>query len=56
MQGVFILPGETVDAYLEYAGYSHVMYIHLKTGRSTMGWVPSSRLAYNHFGIAPPSF
>lgn len=54
MQGVFILPGENVDAYLEYSGYKYVMYINLKTGNTTMGWVKSSRLRANGYGVAPP--
>jgi len=53
MPGIFILPGETVQAYIEYAGYTSVMYLNAKTGSEAIGWVESLRLRANGQGIAP---
>lgn len=50
MQGVFILPGEPVEADREVAGYTAVWYRNPRTGGEATGWVRSSRLAA---GAAP---
>ena len=50
MQGVFILPGEPVEADRELAGYTAVWYRNPRTGGEATGWVRSSRLAA---GTAP---
>jgi hypothetical protein len=53
MNSVFILPTESVQAYMDYKGYTFVMYINPRTGTETTGWVISSRLMPNGTGIAP---
>jgi hypothetical protein len=50
MQGVFILPGEPVEADREMAGYTAVWYRNPRTGGEATGWVRSNRLAA---GAAP---
>ena len=50
MQGVFILPGEPVEADRELAGYTAVWYRNPRTGGEASGWVRSSRLTA---GAAP---
>jgi len=45
MQGVFILPGEPVQAERELRGYTAVWYRNPRTGGEASGWVRSSRLA-----------
>ena len=50
MQGVFILPGEPVEADRELSGYTAVWYRNPRTGGEATGWVRSSRLAA---GAAP---
>jgi hypothetical protein len=53
MPGVFVVPGDALDAYGEYNGYTSVIYIHPKTGVDTLGWVESARLASTGRGMAP---
>ena len=53
MPGVFILPGQTVNGYIRYRGFTSVMYLNPKTGEDTTGWVRSTRLQFNGTGIAP---
>jgi len=50
MQGVFILPGEPVEADREMSGYTAVWYRNPRTGADATGWVRSDRLAA---GTAP---
>ncbi len=50
---VFILPGETVQAYVEFAGFTAVMYLNKKTGDDAVGWVESARLKVTGRGISP---
>ncbi|MDH4391017.1 MAG: photosynthetic reaction center cytochrome PufC [Aquabacterium sp.] len=50
MQGVFILPGEPVEADRALAGYTAVWYRNPRTGGEATGWVRSNRLAA---GAAP---
>lgn len=52
-KGVFVLPGERLNAYLEYGEFTSVMYMNLKTGAEADGWVLSSRVQENGFGIGP---
>lgn len=54
IKGVFILPGEEVVAYVEYNGYSAVMYTNPRTRENTEGWVATTRLQPTGDGIAPP--
>lgn len=51
--GVFILPGESLDAYVEHRGFVAVLYINPKTGKDASGWVESARLRPTGYGIAP---
>jgi len=51
--GSFILPGESVDAYLEYKGFTSVLYMNSKTGTEAEGWVLSSKLKETGYGIGP---
>jgi hypothetical protein len=53
LPGVFIAPGERVDAYLVSSGYVLVMYLNTKTHSEANGWVQQSRLEANGYGIAP---
>jgi hypothetical protein len=53
MQGVFILPGQRVNAYLEYRGFTSVMFLNMKNGTDAVGWIHSNRLRFNGYGIAP---
>lgn len=41
MKGVFVIPGDTVNAYRESAGFTAVMYTNPKTGADASGWVES---------------
>ena len=53
IKGVFLVPRDTVTAYAEVDGFTQVMYINLKTGEDTEGWLESSRLRVNGTGISP---
>jgi hypothetical protein len=53
MKGTFVIPGDTLNAYIEFAGFTSVMFINLKTGTEANGWVETSRLRENGYGIAP---
>jgi hypothetical protein len=53
LSGVFVLPGDRVNAYLVSSGYVLVMYLNTKTGSEANGWVQESRLKANGYGIAP---
>lgn len=53
LRDVFILPGEVVNAYVEFAGYTAVMYLNKKTGDDAVGWVETTRLRATGRGIAP---
>lgn len=52
-KGVFVLPGESLNAYSNYGKFTSVMYINLKTGDETDGWVFSSRLKATGWGMGP---
>ncbi|MFM2058403.1 MAG: hypothetical protein RLY71_2788 [Pseudomonadota bacterium] len=53
MNGVFILPGESVDAYVLSDGFMSVMYLNPRTGNDALGWVEAARLKPTGQGIAP---
>jgi hypothetical protein len=53
MKGVFVIEGQTVDAYTEYEEFTSVVYLREKYGKPVMGWVKSNRLKPNGLGIAP---
>jgi len=54
MPGVFIIPKDEVIAYVDYGDYTSGMFINLKTGTDTEGWVLTSRLKATGKGISPP--
>ncbi|MBR8187252.1 hypothetical protein C6Q14_24805 [Burkholderia ambifaria] len=51
--GVFILTGESVDAYTSYHGFTFVAYQNSKKTSPVRGWVRSNRLRSNSLGTAP---
>ena len=53
LPGVFILPAESVTAYVTYGEFTSVMYLHPETKEDTEGWVLSSRLEATGYGISP---
>ena len=53
MPGVFVVPKDTLIAYVEYKGYTAVMYTDGRNGEQPMGWVLSSRLRATGTGISP---
>ena len=53
LNGVFILPDESVQASMDYKGYTFVMYMKPRTGTGASGWVESARLKPNETSIAP---
>lgn len=53
ISNIFILSGEEVYGYIEYAGFTSVMYQNPKTANEVTGWVKSSRLKFTGRGIAP---
>jgi len=52
MRGVFILPGQAVDAYTKYHGFTSVAYLGATNRVPVLGWVKSDRLTSNGFGIS----
>lgn len=57
IDGLFVVPGDTLFAQLEYGGFTRVAFIAMKkTDRQdVVAWVPSSRLRANGQGIVPGS-
>jgi len=53
MPGVFVVPKDKLIAYVEYKGYTAVMYTGGKNGEQPTGWVLSSRLRATGTGISP---
>lgn len=49
---VFIIPNDEVIAYVEYGGFTYVMYLK-KGGGDASGWVRSERLRGTGTGISP---
>jgi hypothetical protein len=54
MQGVYILPGDVVEALVEHSGFTWVKYRRLATGGEASGWVRSDRLIAKGSVTAPP--
>ncbi|PMS18864.1 hypothetical protein C0Z18_16215 [Trinickia dabaoshanensis] len=52
MEGIFIVTGDTVDAYSEYNGFTSVVYFPKADKKAVIGWVRSHRLQPNGFGIS----
>jgi hypothetical protein len=55
MQGVYILPGDTVDALIDRAGFTWVKFRRASTGAEASGWVRSDRLAASGRAAAGPT-
>jgi hypothetical protein len=53
MKDIFIVEGQTVNAYFEYAAFTSVVYSSNKSSKPVIGWVRSDRLKRNALGIAP---
>lgn len=53
MASTFVVPGETLNAYIEHNGFTFVLYQNLTTATQASGWVISARLKDNGYGIAP---
>jgi hypothetical protein len=53
MSGVFVVPKDRLIAYVEYGGYTAVMYINSKAGGEAQGWVQTTRLRATGEGISP---
>ncbi len=53
LHGVFLIPGDKVDAGKDYLGYTLVLFINAKNQTDAMGWVESARLKPNGMGIGP---
>ena len=51
--GVFVVSKDELIAYVEYKGYTAVMYTGGKNGEQPTGWVLSSRLQATGTGISP---
>ena len=51
--GIFIIPGDTVDAVEAYDDFLQATYVNPRSGESTTGWLPSHRLEPTGEGIAP---
>lgn len=49
----FFQPGQKMNVYSDYEGYSFVIYMNLKTDEEISGWVKSNRLEKTGYGIAP---
>jgi hypothetical protein len=50
MPGIFVVPRDKLVAYVEYKGYTAVLYVG---GEEPVGWVLSSRLRATGTGISP---
>jgi general secretion pathway protein G len=44
MSGVFVIPGDRVNAYIEYKGFASVTYFNSKTGSEVDGWIDAKRI------------
>lgn len=53
MPRVFVVPKDKLIAYVEYKGYTAVMYTGGRNGEQPAGWVLSSRLRATGTGISP---
>lgn len=50
---VFLVPNDLLNAYVEYRGFTSVIYFHPKTGVETTGWMKTLRLKSTGTGIGP---
>ncbi|TAM55056.1 MAG: hypothetical protein EPN57_03310 [Paraburkholderia sp.] len=53
MRGVFVIKGQTVNAYTEYRKFTSVVYLSDKREKPIVGWVRTNRLTPNGIGVAP---
>jgi hypothetical protein len=51
--GVFIVRKDRVIAYVEYGGYTFVLFTNSKEGGEALGWVRTERLRATGEGISP---
>ncbi|MET3108503.1 hypothetical protein AAKU67_003051 [Oxalobacteraceae bacterium GrIS 2.11] len=49
----FVIPGDTLDAYLRHGNFTKVLYMNPKTGKEAQGWVLTTRLKETGFGVGP---
>jgi hypothetical protein len=52
-KNIFLIKGDTVDAYADYGEFTFVMFIHPKTGKDTSGWMLTQQLKETGFGVGP---
>lgn len=52
IKGVFVVPGDSLDASAEYGNYASVIYYD-KSDKSVFGWVEKNRLKENGVGMGP---
>lgn len=45
LKNTFVVAGDKLEVYAQYAGFSQVIFWHPRTGVGTAGWVLTSRLA-----------
>jgi hypothetical protein len=53
MKGIFVIEGQTVNAYFEYAAFTSVVYSSDRSSKPVIGWVRSDRPKRNGLGIGP---
>ncbi len=53
MPGIFVVPKDHLIAYVEYGGYTAVMYTNPRTEGEAQGWVRTERLRATGKGISP---
>lgn len=53
LKGVFVVEGQTLNAYTQYKGFVSVVYLSDREKKPVLGWVRSNRLKPNDRGIAP---
>lgn len=58
IDGLFVVPGNTLFAQLEYQGFTKVAFIprRKRDRQDVIAWVPSRRLRGNGQGVAPGRF
>jgi hypothetical protein len=44
LPATFVVPGDSLQALVEYGTFTEVQYVHPRSGRVSLGWVESGRL------------
>jgi hypothetical protein len=52
-KSIFVLSGESLNAYLEYKGFTFVLYQNPRDKSEATGWVESARLKETGYGNGP---